>query len=235
MADRREKRTSSEVTVDVVKGVPAKINAPLPARYDAMCRAIDAAFEIDEVKEYRDQALAFEVYSRQAKNSEAERRACEIRLRAERKAGELLRKQEKAKGAAGNPRGRGAPIVRSDDPTTHLPTLCDLGVSKQQSSDWQRLAEVPQEQFDTALADPDRKPTTAGIIAAGETEKHPERIPVSREAQWLWGRLKDFERNNLLSKNAVAVLQTMTPEMLDDVHRLAPQVANWLNTIGRSA
>ena len=54
----------------------------LPVRYDAMCRAIDAAFEVDEVKEIRDQALAFEVYSRQARNIEAERRACEIRLRA---------------------------------------------------------------------------------------------------------------------------------------------------------
>ena len=31
-----------------------------------------------------------------AKNTEAERRACEIRLRAERRAGELLREMEKA-------------------------------------------------------------------------------------------------------------------------------------------
>lgn len=39
-----------------------------------------------------------EAYFRQAKNTEAERRACEIRLRAERKAGQLLAKMEKAKG-----------------------------------------------------------------------------------------------------------------------------------------
>jgi hypothetical protein len=37
--------------------------------------------------------------SRQAENVEAERRCCEIRLRAERKAGELLRQTEQAKGA----------------------------------------------------------------------------------------------------------------------------------------
>ncbi len=80
------------------------------ARYDAMCRAIDEAFQIDEVKDIRDKALALEVYSRQAKNIEAERRACEIRLRAERKAGELRRQEEKSKGAAAPsvppPRGR---------------------------------------------------------------------------------------------------------------------------------
>ena len=46
-------------------------------RYDAMCRAIDAAFEVDEVKDIRDKAIALETYARQAKNVEAERQACE--------------------------------------------------------------------------------------------------------------------------------------------------------------
>jgi|SRR3954453_3725052 hypothetical protein len=134
----------------------------LPARYDAMCRAIDAAYEVDEVKDIRDKAMAMEVYLRQAKNTEAERRACEIRLRAERKAGELFAEREKAKGAAGNPGGRGATIVRSSDDTAHPQTLQELGISKQQSSDWQRLAAVPEEQFEAALANPDEKPSTAG-------------------------------------------------------------------------
>jgi hypothetical protein len=56
-------------------------------RYDAMCRAIDAAYEVDEAKAIRDQAIALEVYARQASNTEAERKASKIRLRAERKAG----------------------------------------------------------------------------------------------------------------------------------------------------
>ena len=60
------------------------------ARYDTMCRAIDAAYEVDEVKDIRDKAKALEEYAKQARNVEAERRACEIRLRAERKAGKLL-------------------------------------------------------------------------------------------------------------------------------------------------
>ena len=57
-------------------------------KYDAMCRAIDAAYEVDEAKDIRDKAVALEAYFQQAKNVEAERRACEIRLRAERKAGQ---------------------------------------------------------------------------------------------------------------------------------------------------
>ena len=48
-------------------------------RYDSMCRAIAAAYEVDEVKDIRDKALAIETYARQAKNTEAERQACEIK------------------------------------------------------------------------------------------------------------------------------------------------------------
>ena len=201
------------------------------ALYDAMCRAIDVAHAVDEAKDIRDKALAFEVYARQAKNIDAERRAVGIRLRAERKAGALLSEREKAKGAAGNPGGRGAPIVRSDDDTAHTPTLNDLGISKQQSSDWQRLADVPEEQFEEALADRSRKPTTAGLIRE-HTPPEPERVPVAAAALWLWGRLNDFERDGLLTARPADVLLTMTPSMLDDVHRLAPRVAGWLKQIG---
>ena len=48
-------------------------------------------------------------------------------------AGALLAEREKPKGAREPRTNRG--ITRSDDATTS--TLADLGVSKQQSSDWQ--------------------------------------------------------------------------------------------------
>jgi hypothetical protein len=79
---------------------------------------------------------------RQVRNTEAERQACEIWLRAERRAGELLAVAERNKGAQGNPGGRGAPIVRSHNETAQ--TLSDLGISKSQSSRWQQLAAVPE-------------------------------------------------------------------------------------------
>jgi hypothetical protein len=63
-------------------------------------------------------------------------------------------------------------------------TLADLGVSKKQLSDWQKLADVPDQQFEGALADSTVKPTTAGIIRA---TSEPKSQPVADEALWLWG------------------------------------------------
>src|SRR5947209_8036177 len=92
-------------------------------RYDAMCRAIEAAYRVDEVKDIRDKARAFETYARQAKNVEAERQACEIRLRAERKAGQLLKTIQKAKG--------GQPSKKNPcHDGSGSPTLKELGVSE---------------------------------------------------------------------------------------------------------
>ena len=56
-----------------------------------MIEAIDTCHRIDEVRDIRERAIALSVYARQAKNIEAERRAAEIRLRAERKAGAFWR------------------------------------------------------------------------------------------------------------------------------------------------
>ena len=47
------------------------------------------------MKDIRDKAVALEAYAKQALNFEAEERAHEIRLRAGRRAGELLRRDMK--------------------------------------------------------------------------------------------------------------------------------------------
>jgi hypothetical protein len=189
-------------------------------RYDAMCRAIADAYEVDEVKEIRDKALALEIYARQAKNVDAERDACEIRLRAERRAGQLLKEIEKAKGSPGNQYT--GPLARPEGSKT----LKQRRISYDQSSRWQKLADVPEEQFDAALGGPEM-PTTVGIIAA--MQQQPSEIdPVAKEALWLWGTLRDFERHRVLDLDPNELSETMLDHMKETVRRLAPLVAAWL-------
>jgi hypothetical protein len=187
-----------------------------------MCEAIAAAYDVDEVKDIRDRAVALEHYSRLAHNVEAERQCCEIRLRAERRAGELLRKTEKAKGG-----GDQRSDHRSNHRTADQPTLAELGITKNQSSQWQQLAGIPHAQFEAALAGPE-KPTTNGII---NSAKPREIMPVSSEALWVWGRLLEFERRGILDMEPAAVIETMTPPMIADIPDCARRVARWLDRL----
>jgi hypothetical protein len=191
--------------------------------YDSMCRAIDAAYEVDEVMDIRNKALAMERYFRMAKNPEPERRACEIRLRAERKAGKILAVTEKAKGNRNDGQFGG----RAALPPKDTKTLAELGVTKDQSSKWQALAAVPEDAFEAALHGAD-KPTTTGILLASGNQANK---PIDKQAIWLWGRLRDFERDGLLARNPNSVLGEMLPEMAEDVLRLAPLVCQWLGRI----
>jgi N6-adenosine-specific RNA methylase IME4 len=125
------------------------MTAPL-VKYDAACRALAEAHRVDEVKSIRDRAIAMQAYARQAKNTEMIDKAIAIRLRAERRAGELLRNMNKRgererKGGNRKSKSRDATLIKP-------PTLADLGISKTQSSQWQKLAALPPEQFEQNIA-----------------------------------------------------------------------------------
>jgi hypothetical protein len=191
-----------------------------------MCLAIAECHRVDEVKDIRDRARAFEVYAKQALNLDAERKAAEIRIRAERKAGELLKEM---KSGGHRQSGRGSKKAESCGTT---PQLKDLGISKDQSSKWQQLADIPAEEFEAELTKPGPPMSTEGLLNSRTLAANPT-PRIDPQALSAWGRIKDFERaeyGTLLEFDLHGLFQGMTEPMQDDLIRLTPVLIEWLES-----
>jgi len=113
---------------------------------------LSEARTLDDVTQIHSMARAAEEYARAEKlGNQAEHHAREIRLRAARKAGAILREMAEK----GERRKRGV----SKGPQTHhverndmVPTLTHLGITGDQSTRWQRLAAVPEDEFADRIA-----------------------------------------------------------------------------------
>lgn len=121
-------------------------------KYEAACLALAECKSVDEAKSWTDKAAAMQAYGRMAKDRTLEVDAAEIRIRAERRLGEMLA-ATKAQGglnqAATLKRG---PVVVSDDHGKSSPKLADSGISKDLSSRAQKLAAVPAAEFEAELS-----------------------------------------------------------------------------------
>lgn len=120
--------------------------------FDAARQALALAHSIDEVKQIRDQAEAIRQYIRQQKGSlEMQNQAAEIKLRAERRAGEMLREREPNPGIVLNGRDTVGGFIA--EPPKDIPTLSDLGITKAQSYRWQLESELPEDKFEALIAE----------------------------------------------------------------------------------
>ena len=188
-------------------------------KYDAMCHAITECHRIDEVKDIRDKAMALALYAKQIKNTDAERKACAIRVRAEIRTGELLK--DLARGNPGKPR-RDSP---DDSPSPYASTLAENGISDRDARRYQTLASVDPVLIEEVLRDPVLKPSTARII---DSIRDPQ-LKMPSDSLWFWGRLRDFERDDYFTKNIVDLMEPMTDSMRADVLRILPLMADFFN------
>ena len=147
-------------------------------KFDAARTALAEAASVDEVLVIRNKAEALRAYIRQSGESlEMQNRCAEIRIRAERRAGELLTGIEK-----GRPR-------KGDT----MSPLSKLGVTKKQSSRWQKIASVPEDVL------------TKHITATFMAEKELTSASVRRLAR----SLENANRNGAIDKDVTGTLTSL--------------------------
>lgn len=150
------------------------------AKLSRIRTALEAAKSIDEMIDLRDQAAAVATYAKASRLSlENVNAAMEVKLRTERKAGELLR-------------GMGLHAGRKGNGCTMQP-LEDLGIAKHESHRWQTMAAVGDEAFDEFISTHQEcrreltskalyslgKKTLALASAEPEREPSPDVVPIA--------------------------------------------------------
>jgi len=145
-----------------------------------------------EAKQIADVAEAGRVYLERINSSvEVVNRATEVRILAERQMGAFLKKMPKATGAM----GIGTSAVVADDRT---PTLKEIGITKDQSSRAQKLADIPEPEFRERIAVAKAsggKLTTAAIVGRGIPQKKSE-YTIARTAWFTTKQRLDAIRDN---------------------------------------
>ena len=137
------------------------------AHFKKAKRELALVTRIDEVKEIRDKAEALRVYAKQAGESlEMQNNCAEIKIRAERRAGELLKENGRKKGETDKK------IMFHDG--TLSPTLKKLGIERKQSMRWQIIAGIPEDLFEEHVENTMARAaelTTAGVLQLAKRQE----------------------------------------------------------------
>lgn len=129
-------------------------------KYHAARHALAVAKQVDEVKDIRDKAEAMRAYAMIAQDDAMIADATEIKLRAERRLGQMIAEQKAAGGLSTGTRGQLAgksesgEVLAVDPPDRQksAPTLAQAGISKDLSSRAQNIAAVPEDEFEREIA-----------------------------------------------------------------------------------
>jgi hypothetical protein len=106
-----------------------------------MSRDLQSCATVDEAKDIRDKSLAMELYARQAMNTDAERFACKIGLRAERKGGKMLLELDRSEHRLNGKDQSGQAVhAGPPEPSEYAQAKSDAGVSDSQAKRCEKLA-----------------------------------------------------------------------------------------------
>ena len=137
--------------------------------------ALLEARTVDEVRDLRDKAQAVRAYVRKARlGHNILLEAAAVKLRAERRLGEMLQSLPLARSSPGNQH-----TPESNEEATSGVRLKELGITKSESSRLQKIACLPEEKFEGYVEDnlrAETEPTMAGCLRlAGEARQATQR------------------------------------------------------------
>lgn len=215
----------------------------LPALIDRATAALASARTSGEVLEARDMArMAYDaaksaariMRAKEAHDSlmadvhRAQAHALAIRARAEmRLAEEYDAAQERGEVAK---RGWESGVDKAN-----ITTAADLGIRRDEIHEYRAIRDaeraepgVVQRSIDKIVERGD-EPTRAALKR--ELGARPQPKPMDPAALFVWGRLKDFEREGVLAREPARLLAEMTEPMRADVRRLVPHVREFLEEL----
>lgn len=197
--------------------------AKVAPNYEAMRNAIAVCEKVDEVADLADKAVAAQAYFRQSKDVENEMGASRIRVRAERRMGELLKRMADS-GERATP---GEPVTQQmSRGATSAPTLSDMGIPRDRASRAMQLAAVPEDEFEAALAEP-RIAQPRRIL-----DERRDTVPITKTLN-LWGRVRDL--GTAISAGEVPPIEfwrhNLQPFQVNELRRSIPVIVSYLSRI----
>jgi len=204
--------------------------------------AIAEAKSVDELKLIRNKAEAWRYAAKQAKESlEVQNDIAEIKIRAERRCGEFLKEMPKQHGAR-------PADTESQDVTPQ--TLSNLGITKNDSSKWQLIADIPEDKFETHIEQTKKKKkelTTSGTLKIAKKEKQ-ERAVENIKSKSINYKNKDkiilfegdlFDVIDKIENESIDLLCTDPPyfilnnewDQFDNKNDYLEFTENWLNVV----
>ncbi|MCP4542389.1 MAG: hypothetical protein GY832_35145 [Chloroflexi bacterium] len=144
-----------------VTNLPSVQTAPLPRTYEAAKQALAECSRLDECKSWSDKAAAVASYARQINDDDLMKRAMQIKARAVRRSGELLKEIEPARGANQNIRAGTDPNV-----VTRNDIARNAGMSDRQRKAALRVATIPEDDFN-AQVESDNPPSITRLAEQG--------------------------------------------------------------------
>lgn len=153
--------------------------APVARDLEVARRALEEADALPKVTQLIDMAEVARLAARKAGLAyDAQQDWAVYKLDAERKAGEMLKKMERQ--GTGRPKKHKATVSLGDDTISSPTRLSDLGISRPQSSAWQRIASLPDETYAAYKADTRDKGKEITEAGALRIAKHREREDQKR-------------------------------------------------------